>query len=479
MTSIETIGARRRQDGTRVRTRISIVVPSYNMSRHLAKTIEFTQHVPEALRSSTELIVVDDGSSDDTRETVERTRTPLSLRYVSRWRDARSGRAAARNLGIKAARGDLLIFADAGILIDPEFLVQVVLASQQQPSLVGVAEVSGLWAPPESELEHVRSAAQLSAFVGERAEDFLWADQRKPLFRRCSGDMSLLPCPWSLGWTCLLSVPRELALQAGGFDEAFSGWGAEDTDFCYRLSKLGARFQAFLGASVHTPHGSSSDAAELERREQQHLENRRRLYRKQPSLQAEAYAAFLAIEDNLFLYRLAGMRVEYLLPVSAPSVLRELTNNLPSGPRLVLGAASPRIASAVGASVATVTSDDEVEWFAPLAPSVRTIQSFGSQLPLPDGELECAVGTDFIRLFPASVQSAQLAELRRAARQVRLVLTEDSRWDPWSRYRRDAAGWSWSSIDELKARAGAIGARLNVVGRVGETVLATLEGGAA
>jgi glycosyltransferase involved in cell wall biosynthesis len=83
---------------------VSVIIPTYNGSRFLAETIEsaLAQTYPHK-----EILVVDDGSTDDTRAVVSRYEG--SVRYVYQ---ANAGTAAARNTGIRAASGSLIALLD-------------------------------------------------------------------------------------------------------------------------------------------------------------------------------------------------------------------------------------------------------------------------------------------------------------------------------------------------------------------------------
>lgn len=85
------------------RTLISVVIPCYNQGHFLAEAVKSA--VSSAFR--VEVIVVDDGSTDDTPAVAARC---APLRYV--YQENR-GLAAARNRGLKDAAGDLVIFLDA------------------------------------------------------------------------------------------------------------------------------------------------------------------------------------------------------------------------------------------------------------------------------------------------------------------------------------------------------------------------------
>lgn len=84
---------------------VSVVIPAYNVGPHIAEAIDsvLTQDYPQV-----EIIVVDDGSKDDTAEVVA-ARYPQATLI----RKENGGAATARNAGIRAARGEFVAFLDA------------------------------------------------------------------------------------------------------------------------------------------------------------------------------------------------------------------------------------------------------------------------------------------------------------------------------------------------------------------------------
>jgi len=85
---------------------VSVVIPAFNMSRYIARTIA---SVLEQSYKEIELIIVDDGSTDDTGLIV-RNITAKNIIYI--FQDNK-GLPAARNAGIKASKGDFIAFLDA------------------------------------------------------------------------------------------------------------------------------------------------------------------------------------------------------------------------------------------------------------------------------------------------------------------------------------------------------------------------------
>ena len=86
---------------------ISVIVPTYNQSRYLARAIEsvWAQDLNDV-----EIIVVDDGSTDDTEAILQELSNQGRLRY---FRQENQGPAAARNRGIRESRGELIAFLDS------------------------------------------------------------------------------------------------------------------------------------------------------------------------------------------------------------------------------------------------------------------------------------------------------------------------------------------------------------------------------
>src|SRR5260370_6154365 len=111
--------------------KVSVVIPTYNRARVVGGAIESAlAQTHERL----EVIVVDDGSTDDTAERVGRRRDPR-LRYVRR---EHAGVSSARNAGIGAPTGDLVSFLDSDDLWKPENIETEIAALALHPGAGGV-----------------------------------------------------------------------------------------------------------------------------------------------------------------------------------------------------------------------------------------------------------------------------------------------------------------------------------------------------
>ena len=92
--------------------RCSVIVPVHNGAQVIGRCLDSLAHQTIAPRQY-EIIVVDDGSTDDTASIVERWSHSHPAHAVTLLRQQQTGPAGARNLGARAARGSFLLFTDA------------------------------------------------------------------------------------------------------------------------------------------------------------------------------------------------------------------------------------------------------------------------------------------------------------------------------------------------------------------------------
>ena len=110
---------------------VSVIIPTYNHAPYLGEAI---QSVLRQTYENYEIIVVDDGSTDNTREVV--AKFGEKIRYIQQ---DNQGLSAARNTGIRAAKGELIGLLDADDLYEPEFMETLV------PILESDSEIDGVY----------------------------------------------------------------------------------------------------------------------------------------------------------------------------------------------------------------------------------------------------------------------------------------------------------------------------------------------
>jgi glycosyltransferase involved in cell wall biosynthesis len=182
--------------------RVSVIIPTYNRA---ALVLEAVDSVLAQTWTDFEVLVVDDGSTDDTAAAL----APLAGRVTLLRRENRGGVSAARNTGIKAARGEWLAFIDSDDLWLPEKLARQMAYLAQHPACL-ISQTEETW---------VRRGVKVN----------------QPLSHRKIGGrifyQSLERCMVS---PSAVILHRRLLAKHGGFDEDLSA--AEDYDLWLRLS---------------------------------------------------------------------------------------------------------------------------------------------------------------------------------------------------------------------------------------------------
>ncbi|WP_349410297.1 glycosyltransferase family A protein [Pseudalkalibacillus sp. SCS-8] len=252
---------------------ISVIIPTYNKYPQNLLTLYSLEHQSFDL-SKVEVIMIDDGSTDQTKKVLESHPFPFSFYYIRSEKNI--GRPAARNLGLKAARGNIIIFLDAEILVRSNFLQIHHSYHQQTPNLVvtGIMFLKRLYSVlfpdfSQKQLEECRELMMRHRGMAQKFEDFTNSPQVIPLiekrdiFRQNYTRMSLpthfetlykyliinnygysltnYQIPWQLFGTGHVSVSKKAIDQVGPFAE-YPGYGWDDCEMGYRLYKNGATY---------------------------------------------------------------------------------------------------------------------------------------------------------------------------------------------------------------------------------------------
>jgi glycosyltransferase involved in cell wall biosynthesis len=191
---------------------LSVVIPTYNRLPILRKCLAAleAQQLAEPV-SGFEVVLVDDGSSDETVPWIEAHRDALPhLRLI---RQEHGGPALGRNRGVAAARGGVVVFIDSDLVVRPDFLVR-----------------------------HARALAADWAHRGNRLSFTYGAVINTANFDDPSAERhKLRDLSWAYFATGNVAIERQLLERAGLFDTAFRLYGWEDLELGERLRRLGVR----------------------------------------------------------------------------------------------------------------------------------------------------------------------------------------------------------------------------------------------
>lgn len=109
---------------------VSIIVPCYNHGRFLEATV---QSVLDSSYKDIEVIIVDDGSTDDSAERSKMLKERFTgVKYIFQ---KNAGPSAARNNGIRHARGNYILPLDADDLISPDYISKAVSVLENEPTV--------------------------------------------------------------------------------------------------------------------------------------------------------------------------------------------------------------------------------------------------------------------------------------------------------------------------------------------------------
>jgi len=281
--------------------RVSIIMPVYNRSQILANTLAALTHQTYP-KSLIEVIVVDDGSSDDVLSVIRRYENSLDL-YFCRQADSGYKLAAARNIGLRQAKGDSIVFMDADILPLPgdiEAYMRVLHVSDEC-LLIGhrrYVDVSGI--DDQSIRRDIRIVSELPSInpnndvADRRNAEGISIDWRFAVYEQTNYLINdLWPFTKAAGGNIAFS--RRLFESAGFVDEDFVDWGCEDGEHGYRLFNSGAYFIPMMDiVSLHQEplvDAKPVDQGEDSFRKKGHAITRKLFGRKCPAPTVRKYAS--------------------------------------------------------------------------------------------------------------------------------------------------------------------------------------------
>jgi glycosyltransferase involved in cell wall biosynthesis len=201
-------------------TTASIIIPTFNGASRIG-------HCLDALLNQTsgknvEILVVNDGSTDNTVGVVERS---SGVRLISQ---ANAGPAAARNRGALEARGTIILFTDDDCVATPDWL-DAMLEPFQDPEVVGAKGVY-----------RTRQTSLVARFVQIEYED-------RYRLMRSQSSIDFID-------TYSAAFRRDRFLAMNGYDISFPVACAEDIELSYRMSARGWKMKFAPAAIVYHTH---------------------------------------------------------------------------------------------------------------------------------------------------------------------------------------------------------------------------------
>jgi mycofactocin system glycosyltransferase len=209
---------------------VSVIIPVYNRPRDIAACLDSLLKL-DYPKEKLEIIVVDDASTDKTRDVI--SRYPVKMITNPKNRQA----PHCRNLGAARARGDILAFIDSDCLADRTWLRELVPAFKD----LKIAAVGGI-----VESYHHTRALDRYEQVRSSLKMGLWP-------KRSASNNPFFYVP-----SCNLLVRREGFLETGGFNESLVV--GEDVDLCWRIRRQGFHIDYLPSGRVLHKHRNRVNA---------------------------------------------------------------------------------------------------------------------------------------------------------------------------------------------------------------------------
>lgn len=213
--------------------RFSLVIPTYNDAPVLAQCLEHLNH--QLFDEDFEVIVVDDGSTDDTQDLLKKWQEKEKIFALQIITQANKKQGAARNRGVEKAEGDIVIFIGADILVQPQWLQEhkKFHESHSEESTIGLGFMT--WSP---ELANDRFRKWLESSGTMLSYKGLKNYQTTDFWHFYTGNISI----------------KKALFQKYKFDEAFTAYGWEDIMLGYQMLKNGAQLYFVENAKAWHHH---------------------------------------------------------------------------------------------------------------------------------------------------------------------------------------------------------------------------------
>ena len=203
---------------------VSVVIPTFNSQRYLREAIDsvISQTYP-----SIEIVVVDDGSSDDSVALARELLQESGLRFQLHELGVNKGPSCARNVGVRIANGSWIQFLDSDDVLRPRKIELEMAVAAMAAADVAAVYSPWIWGFLEGgEIEPF--GPPVDSLIAGKAPVMCFAAKCRPLLGACL-------------------VRRSALEESGGFDEALRFWECEDA--CARLASVGSFVPSRSGES--------------------------------------------------------------------------------------------------------------------------------------------------------------------------------------------------------------------------------------
>lgn len=238
---------------------ISVICSTYNRPDALAASLSGLLRQCDA---NFEIVIADDGSTQETRQIVDLYRDRTSVRIHHAWHEDLGFRLSAiRNLALKYAKGEYILLLDGDCIPSPNWITnhrklaedgwtvsgQRILTSES--FCTDILELPNFAEKFDWSVSHFRQLSR-SGKVNR------WHPALNLGVRHFSFWRKLFPKRWKMIRGCNWGIWRKDLDLVNGFNEQITGWGHEDADLAIRLMNIGVKFKSgdFATSVLHLWH---------------------------------------------------------------------------------------------------------------------------------------------------------------------------------------------------------------------------------
>ncbi|MDR0506819.1 MAG: glycosyltransferase [Dysgonamonadaceae bacterium] len=214
---------------------ISIVIATYNKKVYLERTLF---NLNKQTNINFEIIVVNDGSSDETRDFLNHIKTAYSLKIIHN--DSNLGLAKSRNIGINKSTGSYILFLDDDIILNDRYIERLYHDLKIYPTRIHAGNLYKI--NIDFVLELFKNDT-LHIRIDEKVIENINID---PIYEPLkiigkNNNIDTIACWWGLVTGANICISKAQVIKIGMFDENFVTWGPEDVDLCYRAFNNGIK----------------------------------------------------------------------------------------------------------------------------------------------------------------------------------------------------------------------------------------------
>lgn len=258
---------------------ITVIIPTYNKAIYLDLT--FAGYVIQDFKDF-EIIIIDDGSMDNTKDIVKKYSDKLKINYIYQ---ENSGRSAAKNTALDHVKSKYVIFADDDRIPAKSFISQHLKLLKENHKCVTIGskfDILSFWNDnfkiPKKSIKSVllrnkynietllnnerliTSETLMSSFeevikkyyISERTDNYI------EILDRYGENLKNFHFGWAI--TTTGNMGFEMPKKRIYFDCDLKGWGGEDNEFAFQLYKLGYNFMfAVKAINYHQYHNRGKD----------------------------------------------------------------------------------------------------------------------------------------------------------------------------------------------------------------------------